>query len=79
VLLRGEPATCALWQRELERAYRPSVRILNLSRQNGLAGALAKPHVGATAEATAWVCRGTACLPPLGTLNALEAALAANR
>ena len=79
VLLRGEPATCASWQRELERAYRPGVRILNLSRQNGLAGALAKPRVEATSEATAWVCRGAACLPPIGTLNALEAALAANR
>jgi uncharacterized protein YyaL (SSP411 family) len=75
-LLRGDPTTCAAWQRQLERAYRPGVRTLDLSHADALSGALSRPHSGAHA-ATAWVCRGTACLPPLHTLEAVEAALGA--
>ena len=75
VLLRGDPATCAAWQRLLERAYRPGVRTLDLSRAADLPGALARPHQD-DEEATAWVCTGTSCLPPMHTLKALEAALA---
>jgi uncharacterized protein len=76
VLLRGDGATCAAWQRLLERAFRPTVRVLDLSGEAGLPGALAKPHERGSAVATAWVCQGPACLPPIHTLSALEAALA---
>ena len=75
VLLRGDPATCASWQRMLERAYRPRVRSLDLSRAGDLPGALSRPH-DAEDEATAWVCTGASCLPPIHTLEALETALA---
>ena len=76
VLLRGDPATSASWQRLLERSYRPGVRTLDLSRAGELPGALARPHQDREA-ATAWVCTGTSCLPPIHTLEALERALAA--
>jgi uncharacterized protein YyaL (SSP411 family) len=76
VLLRGDPATCASWQRQLERTYRPGVRTLDLSRADTLPGALSRPHAGGDA-ATAWVCRGTVCLPPLHGLEAVVAALGA--
>ena len=76
VLLRGDAATCAAWQRMLERRYRPTEHTLDLSRQEALPGALAKPHKSGE-TATAWVCKGTACLPPIHALDQLEAALAA--
>jgi uncharacterized protein YyaL (SSP411 family) len=76
VLLRGDAATCAAWQRQLERAYRPRVRTLDLAAADALPGALARPHQGHDA-ATAWVCAGTSCLPPIHSLEALEAALTA--
>jgi hypothetical protein len=61
----------------LERRYRPTERTLDLSREDALPGALAKPHESGAA-ATAWVCKGTACLPPIHELDQLEAALAAS-
>ncbi len=76
VLLRGDPATCASWQRQLERSYRPDARTLDLSRGGDLPGVLSRPHRGLEV-ATAWVCSGTACLPPIHALPALEASLAA--
>jgi uncharacterized protein len=74
VLLRGDAATCASWQRTLERAYRPGVRVLDLSREGALPGALSRPHQGES-SATAWVCKGSSCLPPLHSLEAVQAAL----
>ena len=79
VLLRGDVATCAQWHRELERGYRPRLRALNLSGVSSLPAALGKPHVGSSQEATAWVCRGATCLPPMTRIEALEAALIPSR
>jgi uncharacterized protein len=80
VHLRGNAAICAAWQRALERTYRPTLRILNLSTRESLPGALSRPHdAGGNAEqnlASAWVCHGTSCLPPIHSLEAIEAALA---
>ena len=76
LLLRGEPASCLSWQRSVERHYRPSLWTLNLSQQRPLPEALAKPHDAAAGTVTAWLCRGTVCLPPLHTLSEIEAALA---
>jgi len=76
VLLRGDPATCASWQRLLERSYRPRVQTLDLSRAGKLPGALDKPHRAEDGAANAWVCTGTSCLPPIHALDALERALA---
>jgi uncharacterized protein YyaL (SSP411 family) len=75
LLLRGEPAACRSWQRSVERRYRPSLWALNLSQQQQLPDALAKPHGTAAGTVTAWLCRGTVCLPPLQSFADLEAAL----
>ncbi len=76
LLLRGEPAACLSWQRSVERHYRPSLWTLNLSQQQPLPDALAKPHDAAAGTVTAWLCRGTVCLPPLHALSDLDAVLA---
>jgi len=76
LLLRGEPAACATWQRDVERHYRPSLWTLNLSQQQPLPDALAKPHDAAAGKVTAWLCRGTVCLPALHALSDLDAVLA---
>ncbi len=75
VLLQGDAGTCAEWKRAIGRKYRPEVAVLDLSSQSALPGALAKPHVGAPGEATAWVCTGTKCLPPVARLDVIEAVL----
>ena len=77
VLLRGDATACAVWQRAVEREYRPAVHTLDLSVQASLPGTLSKPHeaLAGQGSATAWVCRGTTCLPPIHSLAALEAAL----
>ena len=79
VLLRRDPGTSAAWQRRLERTYRPHVRTLDLAHEGELPGALSRPHEAGASDATAWVCSGTSCLPPIHTLEALEAALAVSR
>ena len=79
VTLRGESSTCATWQRQLERAYRPRVQVLDLSRERDLPGALARPHAGQPSDATAWVCTGATCLPPIHSSEALEASLSGTR
>jgi len=76
LLLRGDPAACASWQRSVERHYRPSLHTLNLSQQQDLPGALARPHDAAAGPVTAWLCRGSACLPPLHAIADLDAVLA---
>jgi uncharacterized protein YyaL (SSP411 family) len=42
-----------------------------------LPGTLSKPHepLAGQESATAWVCRGATCLPPIHSLAALEAAI----
>jgi uncharacterized protein len=75
-ILQGDPAICAVWQRSLERQYRPQVRTLDVSGQPTLPAMLAKPHADTKAAATIWVCRDAACLPPMTTLEAAQAALA---
>ncbi len=75
LLLRGDAEACRAWQLEVERRYRPSLQTLNLSQQQGLPGALAKPHEAGAGAVTAWLCRGTVCLPPLHALADLDTAL----
>ena len=70
VLLAGDVETCCAWQRALERTLRPSVRVFNVSGI-ALSPELAKGPAPATGG-VAWVCRGTQCLPPLGSLHELE-------
>jgi uncharacterized protein YyaL (SSP411 family) len=74
VILTGDAAVCAQWRRALERTYRPALAIIDVAGVGEVPAALMK---GATdpARATAWVCRGMHCLPPIGDLDALERAL----
>ena len=74
ILLAGDHGTCAAWQRALERTLRPAVRIFNVAGV-ALPPELAKGPVPA-AGAAAWVCRGTRCLPPIGSLAEIERELA---
>ena len=74
VLLAGDRDVCRSWQRALERTLRPSVRIFNVSGI-ALAPELARGPAPA-AGAVAWLCRGTQCLPPLASLEAIERELA---
>jgi uncharacterized protein YyaL (SSP411 family) len=76
VLLRGDAATSSAWKAKLERSFAPTRNTLDLSEQDALPGALAKPHDPSDA-ATAWVCKGASCLPPIHSLDQLEATLAA--
>ena len=76
LLLRGDAEACRSWQLEVERRYRPLLQTLNLSQQQGLPGALAKPREAGAGPVTAWLCRGTVCLPPLHALAELETVLA---
>jgi uncharacterized protein YyaL (SSP411 family) len=52
------------------------VRVLDLSREADLPGALSRPHEGGSADATAWVCTAASCLPPIHAPEALEDAVA---
>jgi uncharacterized protein YyaL (SSP411 family) len=74
VLLDGDGAVCAAWQRALERRLRPTVRVFNVAGA-ALPAELRKGTAPARG-ARAWVCRGTRCLPAIDELAALEAELA---
>jgi uncharacterized protein len=71
VLLRGDAEVCAQWQRALETDYRPGVRVFDLSGTDDLPAALVKAPAPASG-AVASVCRGTVCLPPILSLDALR-------
>ncbi len=75
VLLDGDPVTSAAWQRALETTVRPAVRVYNVAGVDALPAELAKGPAPDTGRAVAWVCRGTQCLPPIHTLEDVEAAL----
>ncbi len=76
VILRGEGRALEEWRDTLARAYRPNTLAIALGRDAGkLPPALDKPRP-AGAGVTAWVCRGTSCLPPVTDLAELERALA---
>jgi len=77
VLLTGDPAECAHWQRALEARYRPATRIFNVAGIEGLPPALLRG--AGEAGSAAWVCRGTQCLPPFRALAAIERALDGER
>ena len=75
VLLAGDPAQCAAWQRALERSFRPGVLVFNVAGIADLPSTLAKGEAP-LAGACAWVCRSTHCLPRIDTLAHLEHTLA---
>ncbi len=76
VILAGDSSATAPWKRSLEKVYRPKVIVIDTGGQSGLPAALVKGETPRTG-ACAWVCRGHVCLPPLYSLAAIEAELAA--
>ena len=77
VVLRGDRATMARWQRALSAAYRPATLVVAIAPgARGLPAALDKPAPGGAASVNAWVCRGVTCLPPITELVELERVLA---
>jgi uncharacterized protein YyaL (SSP411 family) len=85
VILRGEPAALEAWQRELAQLYAPRRLVLAIpSDAQGLPAALADKT--ARGAAVAYVCRGSTCSAPVGSLEELignlhpdRAALAASQ
>ena len=75
VILRGDAAGCAAWLAAIQRRYKPSLHVLDLARENDLPGALSKPAGVDPAKPSAWLCRGSTCLPPINALAELEAAI----
>ena len=74
VLLAGDPATTAAWHAALCAPVRPSVRVYDVG---GVSLPLElRKGPAASGEANAWVCRGTACLPPIATLAGVDNELA---
>jgi uncharacterized protein YyaL (SSP411 family) len=76
VILRGTAKTISEWQTQLAAYYSPRMMVVALpDKITGLPAALDKPL---RSTASAWVCHGTACLPPIDKLDALFATLKAN-
>jgi len=76
VVLRGDTVAIAPWQKKLDSRYQPQTMTLTLPDGiSGLPAVLDKPSHG---TACAYVCRGTACLPPINNLDTLLATLDVN-
>jgi uncharacterized protein YyaL (SSP411 family) len=75
VILAGDPVETRVWQRALEREYRPDTFIIDIGGADA-PDALRKGPTPAPG-AQAWVCRGTQCLPPVSAFEEISAALAA--
>jgi hypothetical protein len=74
LILCGDPTVTRQWQRSLERACRPELAVMDIGDGAQAPAALvkgARPRAGAVA----WLCRGMVCLPPITTLEGIEAAL----
>ncbi len=74
IILAGEPLVTAEWRHALQRRYRADVRVVDLAQVASPPLELLKgtaPKRGATA----WLCMGTTCLPPIADLASIERAL----
>ena len=62
-----------MWQEALRTRYHPDMMIFALTENMvDLPDTLNKP---VSDKATAWLCQGTQCLPPITTWEALDATL----
>ncbi len=69
VIVRDDEASRGEWARALSARYRPDVMVLSLAREEtNVPASLDKP---ASAQTTAWVCRGATCQAPIGALDTL--------
>ena len=74
VVLRGAADDLAVWRAELDKLYEPRRLVLAVPADaTGLPAALADKHP--QAGTVAYVCRGTTCSAPLGTLGELARSL----
>lgn len=74
LVLVGAQKETAAWRAAVSTNYAPQRMVIALTgNESGLPAFLNKPKATST---TAWLCRGTQCLPPISDLNALLAALA---
>jgi uncharacterized protein YyaL (SSP411 family) len=74
LVLCGAEKETAAWRAAVAAKYRPGLLTVVLKGEEAaLPPPLAKPH---TATTTAWLCRGTQCLPPITRLDELLAELA---
>ena len=74
LIVAGDEAEAQAWQRRLERDYRPELSILAPAGSE----VPAPLHKGSPPPrgAAGWLCRGTQCLPPCTSFEALQASLA---
>ncbi|MCC7485154.1 MAG: thioredoxin domain-containing protein [Burkholderiales bacterium] len=73
VILRGEHATIAAWQRRLARVFRPATIVIGIpTRTPGLPAILDKPAPAGVSAVNAWVCRGVTCMPATQDPGELE-------
>jgi uncharacterized protein YyaL (SSP411 family) len=70
ILLRGPAAALGEWTAVLTPKLGPRDLLLTLPPGLKLPAALAKPE---SSQPAAWICSGTACLPPVTELSAVMA------
>jgi hypothetical protein len=69
VIVRGPKSELDRWRGALAQRYAPQTMVVAIASDvSGLPPVLDKP---AAREASAWVCEGTVCLPPVGSLETL--------
>ena len=72
VILTGERSLTSQWHAKLAASVGPATRVYDVA---GVALPDELRKGVPTTGAFAWLCRGTTCLPPIGSLEALEAEL----
>jgi uncharacterized protein YyaL (SSP411 family) len=73
LVLCGDRKETAAWRAAVSEHYEPDLMVISLNGdEQDLPEVLAKPQQAST---TAWLCRGTQCLPPITSLAALKAEL----
>jgi hypothetical protein len=73
LVLCGDEKETAAWRAAVSEHYEPGLMVIALNGdEQDLPEVLAKPPQAST---TAWLCRGTQCLPPITRLDALRAEL----
>jgi hypothetical protein len=73
LVLCGDAKETAAWRAAISESYEPELMVIVLSGdEQDLPDVLAKPKQTST---TAWLCRGTQCLPPITNLDELIGAL----
>ncbi|HEV2221125.1 MAG TPA: thioredoxin domain-containing protein, partial [Casimicrobiaceae bacterium] len=77
LILCGDAAQTRSWQCALEREYRPELCVVDIGAGVDAPAALRKGAPPSEA-AVAWLCHGLQCLPPITTLEGIEAAVSGN-